>query len=88
MALQWDDLGGFVEDVLQGYGGEIQASGQDAQAKAALNAATAKLVEQKAASERSRTETMNRAITISVVGIVAVLVLWVFGKLILPKLLK
>ena len=88
MALQWNDVGDFVEDVLQGYGTELQASGQDAVAKTNLNNATAKLVEAKAQSEKERNKTINTAIIVAVVGIVVVLFLLVLGKTILPKLLK
>ena len=88
MALTWSDVGNFAENVLSGYGAEIQASGTDAQAKAQLNLATADLLKQKAASERSRTEALNSALKTAVIGVVAVMILWVFGKLILPRLLK
>lgn len=88
MALQLSDFGDFAENVLEGFGGQIEASGNDALAKAAINSAQAKLIEQRAKSDAEKTATINKAIMIAVVGFVAVMILWVFGKLILPKILK
>ena len=88
MALQLNDVGEFVENVLSGWGDQIDAQGANDLAKAKVNAATASLIEQKAVSERLRTETTNKVITIAVIALSASILLTVFGKFILPKILK